>query len=303
MDFILVAGGLVLLVVGGGALVSGAVALAQRWGLSPLVIGVTLVGMGTSLPELLTSLRAAMAGSPGLAMGNVVGSNIANILLILGLTALVRPVLVGRETWRADGLSLLAVTVACAIAIGVLSGLDRVGAAVFLLVFAGWLIWQLRSGKVETPDEISDMSLLRASILLGFGFVGVLAGAEGLVRGATGLARGWGVSEAVIGLTIVAVGTSLPELATSAMAAWKGRSDVALGNILGSNIFNLLGILGVTGLVAPMAVGPRFAQVDLPVMVGAIVLFLALALGGAVGRAAGATLLAAYGAYLAVIWI
>lgn len=303
MDFILVAGGLVLLVVGGGALVSGAVALAQRWGLSPLVIGVTLVGMGTSLPELLTSLRAAMAGSPGLAMGNVVGSNIANILLILGLTALVRPVLVGRETWRADGLSLLAVTVACAIAIGVLSGLDRVGAAVFLLVFAGWLIWQLRSGKVETPDEISDMSLLRASILLGFGFVGVLAGAEGLVRGATGLARGWGVSEAVIGLTIVAVGTSLPELATSAMAAWKGRSDVALGNILGSNIFNLLGILGVTGLVAPMVVGPRFAQVDLPVMVGAIVLFLALALGGAVGRAAGATLLAAYGAYLAVIWI
>ena len=153
MDIFLVASGLVALVLGGGALVSGAVALAQRWGLSPLVIGVTLVGMGTSLPELLTSLRAALAGSPGLAMGNVVGSNIANILLILGVAAVLRPIAMERGTWRSDGLSLLAITVVGSGVIFWSQGLGREGAFVFLLAFAIWLVWQLRSGRVETAEE------------------------------------------------------------------------------------------------------------------------------------------------------
>ncbi|SDY61799.1 cation:H+ antiporter [Jannaschia faecimaris] len=298
MDIWFVGLGLLALVAGGGALVSGAVALAQRWGLSPLVIGVTLVGMGTSLPELLTSLRAAMSGAPGLAMGNVVGSNTANVLLILGIAAVLRPISVDRATWRSDGLVLLAVSVVGAVVIAFSAGVDRTGAIVFLLGFAAWLIWQLRTGRVETAEEKCGLSLTRAVVFLLLGFIGVLAGAESLVRGATGLARGMGVSEAVIGLTIVAVGTSLPELATSAIAAWKGRGDVALGNVLGSNIFNLLGILGVTGLVAPMAIGPRFAQIDLPVMVGAVVLFLVLALRGSLGRIGGSVLLTGYGLYL-----
>ncbi|WP_179379107.1 calcium/sodium antiporter [Jannaschia marina] len=300
MDLLFVGFGLAALVAGGGALVSGAVALAQRWGLSPLVIGVTLVGMGTSLPELLTSLRAATGGAPGLAMGNVVGSNIANILLILGIAALLRPVPVASATWWRDGVSLLVLTVVAAVVIAVSVGLGRPGAIAFLVVFGLWLLWQLRTGQVDAAEAVEAVAPLRAALLLALGFLGVLAGAEALVRGATGLARGWGVSEAVIGLTIVAVGTSLPELATSAVAAWKGRGDVALGNVLGSNVFNLLAILGVTGLVAPMEVGPRFATVDLPVMVGAVVLFLLVSWRSTIGRLGGATLFAAYAAYLAL---
>ena len=290
--------GLAALLLGGGALVSGAVALALRWGLPPLVVGVTLVGMGTSLPELLTSLRAAQAGAPDLALGNVVGSNTANVLLILGLTALLAPVAFPRATWRREGLAVLGVSVATALWVAVAGGLGRTGGAVFLAGFAAMIAWQLRGGG-DVDEEVSgDMTAPRAWLALALGFAGVLLGAELLVRGAIGVARSFGVSEAVIGLTVVAIGTSLPELATSAMAAWKGRSDVALGNILGSNLFNLLGILGVTALVSPLSAAPRFAMIDLPVMVAAMVLLLALGLSGRLGRGAGGALTVAYLAYL-----
>ncbi|MCK0169221.1 calcium/sodium antiporter [Jannaschia sp. S6380] len=301
MDILLVLAGLAALLVGGGLLVSGAVDLARRWGLPPLVIGVTLVGMGTSLPELLTSLRAAQTGAPGLALGNVVGSNVANILLILSVAALLSPVAMPRRVWRGDGIVLLGISVAGALWLGLAGGLGLLGAVAFLAVFAVWMAWQLRQSDPDPDlDAAPPMSALGAGLLVGLGFAGVLLGAEMLVRGAVSLARLWGVSEAVIGLTIVAVGTSLPELATSAMAAWKGRSEIALGNVLGSNVFNLLFILGVTGLFAPLPADARFAVLDIPVMVGAVVLLLAVAYRGRIGRAGAAIMLAGYGAY---IWV
>ncbi|CTQ33780.1 calcium/sodium antiporter [Jannaschia rubra] len=299
MSYLMVLGGLAALLLGGGALVSGAVAIARRWGLSPLVIGVTLVGIGTSLPELLTSLRAAFAGAPGLAFGNVIGSNTANVLLILGLSALVAPIAFARRTWRREGLTVLAVSVVTALWIALSGGLGRFGAAAFLLTLAGLMTWQLRSGGDDAEDEAADdMSMPRAWLAVAVGFAGVLIGAELLVRGAIDIARALGVSEAVIGLTVVAVGTSLPELATSAVAAWKGRSDVALGNVLGSNLFNLLGILGLTGLVIPIPAEARFATLDLPVMVGTVALLLTIGWRGTIGRVAGGGMVAAYAGYV-----
>ena len=297
----MIAAGLVLLLGGGAWLVSGAVALARRWGLSPMVIGVTLVGMGTSLPELLTSLRAAMQGAPDLALGNVVGSNIANVLLILGLAALIRPVPVPRADLRRDGAATLAVTLAASAWIVVAGGVGHLGGAAFLLLFALWMAWQLRTGAAADEEEGPVPAPLRAAGTIAAGLVGLVAGTELLVRGAIGVAEGFGVSEAVIGLTVVAIGTSLPELATSAVAAWKGRAEVALGNVLGSNVFNLLAILGATGAAVPLAADARFAALDLWVMVGALVAALALSLSGRIGRRGGAALLAGYGLYMATL--
>ncbi|TFL19116.1 calcium/sodium antiporter [Jannaschia formosa] len=296
MDILLVLAGLVALLLGGGWLVSGAVGLAARMGLSPLVIGVTLVGMGTSMPELLTSLRAAQAGAPDLALGNVVGSNIANILLILAVAALMAPIVIERRTFLRDGIVLLAISVAGALWLGFADGLDRIGGAVFLGAMAVWMTWQLRTGAAVEEVEAPPMG--RAILLFALGLVGVLLGAEFLVRGAIGLARGFGISEAVIGLTVVAVGTSLPELAASAAAARRGRGDLALGNVLGSNVFNLLGILGATALIAPLDASPRFASFDLPVMVAVTAALLALGASGRIGRLGGGALLAGYAVYL-----
>ena len=299
MDIAFVAAGLVLLLFGGGWLVAGAVGLAARLGLSPLVIGVTLVGMGTSMPELLTSLRAAWAGAPDIALGNVVGSNTANVLLILAVAALVAPMVVKRGALLRDGLVLLAISAACTVWIVAGGGLGRAGGLVFLAGLAAWLVWQVRTGSAEEAAEALPAG--RATLSFAVGLVGVLAGAELLVRGAIALARDMGVSEAVIGLTIVAVGTSLPELATSAVAARKGQGDVALGNVLGSNVFNLLGILGATAALSPLVAAPRFATLDLPVMLAATVAVLILGARGRIGRLAGAVLLVGYGAYLATM--
>lgn len=274
-------------------------ALAWRAGLSPLAIGVTLVGMGTSLPELLTSVRAAQQGAAGIALGNVVGSNIADIGLILGTAAVPAPIAFPRATWRRDGLVLLALTVLGALWVGLAAGLARPGGLAFLAAFAIWMAWQLGSGGSEEAEP-SGLSPRRAALLLLAGFAGVLFGAELLVRGAIGAARALDVSEAVIGLTVVAVGTSLPELAASVVAARRGRADLALGNVLGSNVFNLLGILGLAAVVAPVTgIDARVVSVDLPVMAAAVVLLLILGLRGRIGRGAGGELLLAYAAYAA----
>ncbi|KIT16428.1 calcium/sodium antiporter [Jannaschia aquimarina] len=301
MDLILIGAGLIALLLGGGWLVSGAVGVARHFGLSPLVIGVTLVGMGTSLPELLTSLRAAWQGASGIALGNVVGSNVANIALILGLAALIRPVAFQRGDLRRDGLVLMAITVGAAIWVWFDQGLSRIGGLLFLSVFAGWMIWQLRSGGAPEVEDSPAMPMARAVPFVALGLVALVAGAEMLVRGAIGLAEGFGVSEAVIGLTIVAVGTSLPELATSLVAAWKGRSEVALGNVLGSNVFNLLAILGATGAILPLTAPGRILSVDLWVMAAVTAALLIFALPGRLGRPAGALLLVGYAGYMATL--
>lgn len=318
-------GGLVLLALGGELLVRGAVQIAERFGVSPLLIGLTLVGFGTSTPELVASVQAALAGSPGIAVGNIVGSNIANILLILGLAALVNPIAVSSAALARDG-GLAAVTAGLVVLVGLLWMLDRVVGVVFLAGLAGYILFAYRQERAGPADHTAAFDkaaafegahpsgvhgalaaapgagaaglAASAGLLLG-GLVLVVLGGGFLVDGAIGLARGLGVSETVIGLTIVAVGTSMPELVTSLVAAFRRQSEVALGNVLGSNIYNVLGIGGVTALIAPTPVPAEIAQYDAFVMLLVSVLLLFIARSGwRIGRGEGGLLLGGYAVYL-----
>ncbi|MDN2565115.1 calcium/sodium antiporter [Aquibium sp. A9E412] len=313
MDYLLVAGGLVGLLVGGDLLVRGAVGVARRFDVSPMVIGLTLVGFGTSAPELVTSLQAALIGSPGIALGNIVGSNIANILLILGLAALISPMAVAPAAFKRDGTVLVLATLACVAA--VLAGTVGRPAGGFLLAgLAAFLALTFaieRRRHTAAADvyeaEAESLPVLKtgapASLaVFAVGLVITVLAARFLVQGAAALAADFGVSEAVIGLTVVAVGTSLPELATSAVAAVRRQSDVALGNVVGSNIFNVLGILGVTALVSPLAVPAEIARLDVWVMLAATALLVAVVVTGwRITRREGAALLAVYAGYIAFL--
>ncbi len=309
MTFFLIVAGLVLLVAGGEALVRGAVHLAQKFRISPLLIGLTLVGFGTSTPELVTSVQAAFAGAPGIAVGNVVGSNIANILLILGAAALVFPVVIAKKTFVRDATVVGLATLLCLGA--VLTGdLSRWMGVVLVAALAAYISFAFLQERRETAAADSDLTLLEpqpkpqlGAIALDLLFVvGGLAltifGARLLVTGAIDLAESFKVSQTIIGLTIVAVGTSLPELVTSLMAALRKHSDIAYGNIIGSNIYNILGILGVTAIVKPIDVPPQIAELDVWVMIGATALMLVLAATRwRIGRIEGGIMLAAYVAY------
>lgn len=309
-------GGLVLLIGGGEVLVRGAVGLAERLGVSPLLIGLTIVALGTSMPELAVSVQAALAGSPGIAIGNIVGSNIVNVLLILGLSAAVFPVAVASRALLRDGVVMLAVALGY-MALAALWGLDRI-VGIGLLLGAVTYFWatvvaERRAAgdrgamfdKAAAFSEVAPQRLHRLSGLLqpaGFFAVGLLLivfGGRLLVQGAVGLAQGFGVSEEVIGLTIVAVGTSLPELVTSVIAAIRRHADVALGNIIGSNILNILVIGGATSAIAPVTVAPQILWFDMPVMIAASVLLLVFGRSGwRIGRREGTVMIALYGAYL-----
>ena len=302
MTYLLFALGLVALFFGGEYLVRGATAIAKHFRLSPMVIGLTIVGFGTSAPEMLVSVQAAMAGQPAIAIGNVLGSNIANILLILGISALIAPLIIPvRKLWRDLGFMLLATAV---IWVMLLDG--NVTRLEGILLFAGLIIFlatAFLTGKVE-PEEANagDIPQWKAWAMTLGGLVVLVIGARLLVDSSTELARAFGISEAVIGLTIVAVGTSLPELATSVIAAIRKQTEIAVGNIVGSNIFNIFGILGVTALISPIPADPRFSSVDMPWVAGTAIglTVLAFVLGG-LPRIAGAVLLAAYAGYVALI--
>lgn len=302
--------GLALLALGGEGVVRGAVGLARKIGVSELLIGLTLVGFGTSTPELLTSINAATAGSPGIAIGNVVGSNISNILLIFAIVILVRPVLVDRKAIGRDSAVMIGVSillVAFAVTVGELArwvgavffaGLIAYIATAFLMERKGGEAAAMHAGEVkEHTSEKPDPIWLCLVFALG-GLAFLIVGADSLVKGAITLAQAAGLSETVIGLTIVAIGTSLPELVASLAAAIKGRSDVAVGNIIGSNIYNILGILGLTALVTPVVVPPDMIARDWIAMLGAAGLLVALAFAtGKLGRLTGLTFLALYGVY------
>ncbi|TCP41700.1 calcium/sodium antiporter [Rhodovulum marinum] len=312
MDIVLLCAGLVVLIAGGEMLVRGAVAVARLIGVSPAVIGLTFVGFGTSAPELVTSLQAGLAGAPGIAIGNVVGSNIANILLILGLAALVRPLAVEAAAFRRDG-AVLAVVSLVAVAALLTGSVERWAGALGLALLAGYITVAIRAdrrrdGPVAALHEAEAATLEapdRPVVAAGLMLVGLgltLAGARMLVAGAVGLAQAAGLSEAVIGLTIVAVGTSMPELVTSVMAARRGESGVAIGNVIGSNIFNLLGILGATALVVPLAVPAEILRLDVWVMLAATAALLVVAGTGArITRGEGAVCVLAYGVYLGML--
>lgn len=305
-------GGFALLFAGGELLVRGAVAIARRLGISPLLIGMTIVAAATSAPELVVSVQAALGGQPDIAVGNVVGSNIANILLILGAAALLWPILFDpREVRRDTGvLAAVSVVLILIVADGVISPLEGVA---FVAVYVGYLLisyWLevYRGSPVailheHEAEEFAGVTK-RAWLAVGYlaaGLAALVFGSQLLVAGATEVTRTFGISEAVIGLTMVAVGTSLPEFATSLAAAFRGHSDVAVGNVLGSNVFNVLGILGITAIVTPVPVASSIAGGDVLVALAATVVVAPLLVWrGKIGRLEGAVLLALYAAY--VVW-
>lgn len=299
MDYIFLIAGLIGLFLGGEGLVRGSVGIAQRMAIPPLLIGLTVVGFGTSTPELLVSVDAAWRGVPDIALGNILGSNIANILLIVGLSALIWPIRVMGATLRRDTLVMLAA--ACALLpvfamgqVGRLPGLLLVGALI------GYLIWAYRQpGEAVADDAVAPTSTLISVLWVLGGLVALMLGARFLVDSAVNIARGYGVSEAFIGLTIVTVGTSLPELATSLIAALRKQSEIAIGNIVGSNIFNVLGILGLTALITPVPVASRFLTFDLPIMIAVTVaLTLLFWFRPVIGRGIGVAMLAGYAAFV-----
>ena len=303
--------GFVLLFGGGEFVVRGAVALANRFGVSPLVIGLTIVGFGTSLPELLVSLNAALNGAPGIAVGNVIGSNMANMMLVLGCAAMICPVVVNPAAVRRDAGFMLGVT-AIFVGIGLTGSVGSWEGAVMVVILCGYLGYSLWR-DVHADDAAAALHREEAEELSGgpkplwvmilvtlAGFVGISVGADFLVEGATVLARHAGISEEVIGLTLVAVGTSLPELATSIVAAYRGHSDVCLGNVLGSNIFNLMGILGITAMVVPVPFSDKIIDFDLWVLLGASLLLIPFMISGRrICRVEAGVLLALYAAYVA----
>jgi cation:H+ antiporter len=310
VTYLLLAVGLALLIGSGEFLVRGSVGFARSVGLSPLFIGLTLVGFGTSAPELVASLIAAFREAPGIAVGNVVGSNIANVVLILGVAALVAPLPVFRQDFHRDALALgLATLVAVGI---VLTGnVTRLAgfALVAMLVTYIFVTYRLERDQPDSeahrhedeaalvaPPTNGAMRHLAVAIAA---LVGVVIGAKLLVDAAIVLAAQFGVPEAVIGLTVVAIGTSLPELAVSCIAAYRGQGAVAVGNVVGSNIYNVLGILGATAIVHPLRVPPEIADFDIWAMLAAAVLLLFFMVRGQrIGRLTGAAFLVAYVAYV-----
>ena len=310
LDIFYIVLGLAGLFAGGEWLVRGAVSIADRLGIPPLIVGLTVVGFGTSAPELATSLQAALSGSPAIAVGNVVGSNMANLLLILGLSALLAPIDVHAKAFRRDGSVLIIAT--CLSVWVLLSGsVDRSAGMVAVMALLIYLIstilmerrahesaaGAMYQGEADLMRPAST-SLARSVLTLVVGLILVLVGARLLVSGAVDIAQLLGVSEAVIGLTVVAVGTSLPELATSLMAVRKGEGDIAFGNIIGSNLFNLLGIMGITALVHPLTVPEQIMRLDAWLMLLATFVVVLMAMTGKrVGRLEGGILFTAYLAY------
>lgn len=304
--------GLALLLAAGDLLVRGAVSLSLRLGIPALIVSLTVVAFGTSAPELLISVLAVLDGAPGLALGNAVGSNTANVLLVLGLPALLAGIVTSDYDTRRSFAMMIAAT-ALFIALCHLGPIRWPQALALLAGLALMLGDAIRGALRDRADaratldetlETIDPTLPLGRVLayLGAGLIGLPLGAHFLVEGATGIARAAGLAEAVIGLTLVAVGTSMPELATSVMAALKGRADVALGNVIGSNMFNLLGIIGVAGLVGPLPVPPEMLARDLWVMLAASLLMTPFVLyGWRIGRRWGLGLTAAYVAYVVVL--
>lgn len=302
--------GLVLLVWSADKFIDGASATASHFGMPPLLVGMVIVGFGTSAPEIVVSVMAAIDGNPGLALGNAYGSNIANIALILGVTVLIQPIMVHSAVVRKELPLLLLVTGICIFQIfdGVLSRNDAIIMLLMLVLYMGWTIWQGMRNQSDVLSHEFDHQLqekevpLKTSIFqLIFGLIILVISSRLLVWGAVEIAQAFGVSELIIGLTVVAVGTSLPELASSIAAARKGELDIAIGNVIGSNMFNTLAVVGLAGVIHPTIVPPEVLQRDMVVM-GTLTLSLLLFTlsfkgQGRIGRVKGSIWLFSFVAY------
>jgi len=316
LSIISILAGFAILIWAADRFVIGAAALANNWGISPLLIGLTIVGLGTSAPEIVVSTMSSMQGNPGLAIGNALGSNIANIGLILGITALVCPLAVRSEILKREYPILLIVTL---LSYWLLADhfLDLMDASILiagLIIVIFTLIWlaQHKSPSDPLPDEFAeeipnDMPNKTAIFWFMVGLIGLLISSRMLVWGAVNIAQAFGVSDLVIGLTIVAIGTSLPELAASISSAFKGEHDIAIGNIIGSNLYNLLAVLPIPGFFATTIIDPEVISRDLPVMLILTLALLAMGLSktgkGIIGRFKGLLLTATFIGYQAFIYI
>lgn len=328
LNYISLAGGLVVLIVAGDLLVKGSVGVALRLGIPNLVIGLTIVAFGTSAPELFISLNAALEGSGGIAIGNVVGSNIANVLLVLGLPALIATTPCGEEGAVRNAIFMVAVSVVF-VSLCFFSPLGLQAGAILLVLLALFLsnsafsaLKHRKKRKAEATrteasetdgedphesdlEEVEGMpaSTVIAGIYVLLGLVGLPLGAHFTIEGATAIAKAWGVSDTVIGLTVIALGTSLPELATTVMAAVRQHGAVAIGNVIGSNIFNLLAIIGITVVIVPIDVPAEVLKLDIWVMLAcAALLFAFAAFRINLGKLWGAFLTAAYILYIFVVY-
>ena len=302
-----------LLVWGAERFVHGAAAIAKNFGVSPLIIGLTVVGIGTSAPEILISVIAAYQGNPSLAVGNALGSNITNIALVLGITAIVMPMTVKSETLRREypimfGIMLLSLLLVWDQHLGQMDGLILIS-GLFVMLF--WMIRQGKKGKAdpmeaEFEQEIPEISTQKAILWFVIGLTLLIISSRGLVWGSVNIAKAAGISDLVIGLTIVAIGTSLPELAASITSVLKKEPDIAIGNIIGSNMFNLLVVFGIPGLMSPHILDPAVLERDFPFMIGLSVALFLVAYGfkgvGRINRIEGGLLLSGYVAYMVVLY-
>lgn len=299
MSYLFLIIGFVILVFGGDLLVKSAVSITKKMNVSPLLIGVTVVSFGTSFPELLVSLQAAIDGNSGIAIGNVVGSNIANIGLVFGVTVLISPMMIDRKKYIFSWLSmllsaLLFIWFSVDLIISFYEGL----CLIFLLI--AFILFSIKFNKSEPveveSDEISSMPLILLYFVLGS--IGLYFGADLLVQNAVIIAKNWGVSELVIGATVIALGTSLPELATSSLAAIRGHNTISIGNLIGSNIFNVFAVVGITSVVKSIKVDASVLLFDFPVMLGLTLFLGVILLGSKISRLIGFGLLAIYLSYI-----
>lgn len=307
-------GGVIWLLMGGDVLIRGAIALSRKAGISPLVVGLTVVAFGTSAPELVVSLRAALTGYPDLAIANIVGSNIANVLLVIGLPAIIYPMSCNQPGVDKDARIMLYVSALfaglCAFGpLGRMDGFILLGALGYFLFHAFHASGIEQSWEDESPEWERALGLPRNKrMIVTFILLGLVAlplGAELLVRGAVGIAESLGVSSAVIGLTVVAIGTSLPELATTLVAAFKREAALAVGNVVGSNVMNLVAIMGFTAVVSPVSIPipAGFLSLNLPVMLASAAILTWIAnRSGVIGRRMGLVLLGAYLVYTATLF-
>ena len=302
--------GLALLLFSADYLVRGAVALARISGVSPLIIGLSIVAVGTSAPEFVTALAASLSGATDMAVGNVVGSNIVNMLLILGIAAMIRPISVGPKIIARDAMMVVGAT-ALFVAIGVTGGFNQWQGALLLFCLIAYLYLTYRAEKRENEQEtlhareaddvggVPKRTWVAVAFMLG-GLAGIVIGAELLVTGGLGIAEAFNVSRTVVGLTLIAIGTSLPELAIVIVASWRGHSDIALGNVLGSNIFNLLGITGGVAMIVPLEMPLEIMTFDIWVLLGVTILLLPLMITeNRISRMEGRLLAGLYIVYLA----
>jgi len=303
LSFVYLIGGAAILMFAGDALVKGAIGISLRSGLSATFVSLTVVALGTSLPEMIVSVQAALQGSTDIALGNVIGSNVANILLILGVPALILAVKTSAAEQKRNALMMLAATGAFAAVAwtGEISRIAGIGFLLGLLFIISLSLYLSKNNPIEADDSDTNAANLSVQKLCGYLLIGVIGlpiGAQGLITGAKAIALSVGLSETAVGLTVIALGTSLPELAASVAAAMRGRTDVIMGNVIGSNLMNIMAIIGVTSIITPMAVTSTLVLTDITLLLGITsILTLVVIAKWPIGKGIGIAFLAGYGVF------